>query len=150
MRHYKRMPNTSRTITTLIVHAAYTPPSMDIGASTIRRWHTIENDWQDIGYHYVIRRNGEIETGRPIEQIGAHAQGHNDHSIGVCLVGGYNEQGQPDSNYTFRQLAALYSLGQQLKSQYPGINIIGHRDVSNKACPCFDATAFFAGDTAWQ
>ena len=57
-----------REINDLIVHCSATYGSQDIGAVEIRRVHVDENGWRDIGYHYVIRRNGDIEEGRPVEQ----------------------------------------------------------------------------------
>jgi len=74
------------TIQKLIIHCADTPPNMDVGAEEIRRWHVEGNGWSDIGYHYVIRRCGLIETGRDESTPGAHVRGHNTGSIGVCMV----------------------------------------------------------------
>jgi N-acetyl-anhydromuramyl-L-alanine amidase AmpD len=115
---------------------------MDIGAEEIRRWHSDPephgNGWDDIGYHYVIRRNGEVELGRPIEKQGAHAAGHNAGSIGVCLVGGEDEGGAgPEFNYTAGQMEALRSLVLVLTAQHGIISVIGHNEVSSKSCPNF-------------
>lgn len=133
-----------REINQVIVHCAYTKPTQDIGATEIRRWHK-DRGWLDIGYHYVIRRNGLIENGRDLdndgdihEEVGAHTLGHNRGSIGICLVGGKHKDGTPDSNFTFKQLSALKSLVENLKMIYPKINLHGHRDFSPKQCPCFD------------
>ena len=43
----------------LVVHCSATKPSMDIGLREIKRWHVDDNGWRDVGYHYIIRRNGE-------------------------------------------------------------------------------------------
>jgi len=95
---------TGRPINLIVVHASYTPPSMDIGAETIRDWHVNDNGWDDIGYHYVITRAGEVEVGRPLEMAGAHVRGHNDDSIGVCLIGGMAEdESTPECNFTHWQ-----------------------------------------------
>lgn len=85
-----------------VSHCAATKPDMDIGAAEITRWHKAKG-YFTIGYHYVIRRNGKIENGRPIEQPGAHAQGHNAESIGICMAGGIDENGKPQCNYTAAQ-----------------------------------------------
>ncbi len=77
-----------REINEIIVHCSATPESMDIGVKEIRDWHVNDNKWDDIGYHFVIRRDGTIECGRSIDKAGAHCKGHNAHSIGMCLVGG--------------------------------------------------------------
>jgi len=87
-----------RIIDTVIVHCSATKPSMDIGVDVIRQWH-MNKGWSDIGYHYVIRRNGAVELGRDLdkdgdvdEEIGAHAYGHNATSIGICLIGGVDDR----------------------------------------------------------
>jgi N-acetyl-anhydromuramyl-L-alanine amidase AmpD len=130
----------ARDISRIIVHCSYTPPSMDIGADTIRAWHVEERGWSDIGYHYVVRRNGEIEDGRPVERMGAHARGNNSDSIGICLVGGMAEDGGDDCNFTRWQWEALSVLVDSLDEEYGHLEVIGHRDVDDsKTCPTFDA-----------
>lgn len=137
-----------RTINKIIIHAAYTPPGQDIGVAEIRRWHVEGNGWSDIGYHYVIRRNGVVEEGRPLEQAGAHVAGHNHDSIGICLVGGELAGAgpqTPDCNYTAAQWAALEALVGYFAKRFPDAVIRGHRDYdSSKACPCFDVEAWWA------
>lgn len=136
-----------RAIDTLIIHCSATPPDMDIGTDEIRKWHVEGNGWSGIGYHYVVRRNGVIETGRDLdsdgdidEEIGAHARGFNSHSLGICMVGGIDEQGNADCNFTLKQWIGLDSLLRQLLARYDA-KIIGHRDVdSGKECPSFDAS----------
>lgn len=131
----------SRTIDLIVVHCAATRPSLDIGAKEIRQWH-LDRGWQDIGYHFVIRRNGQVEDGRDIAKAGAHAAGHNQNSIGICLVGGINESGQPADQYTTYQHRALHDLLLQLRDRFPHTRICGHRDLPgvSKACPSFDVS----------
>ena len=128
-----------RNIKQIVIHCAATGPSADIGAKEIRAWHK-KQGWRDIGYHYIIRRNGEIEAGRPVEQSGAHVIGHNAASIGVCLVGGVNAKGRPENNYTKEQWSALKTHIIALARQFPKAEILGHRDFPGvkKDCPCFD------------
>lgn len=122
-----------REIKKLIVHCSATPPHMDIGATEIRKWH-LEKGWADIGYHFVIRRNGDVEDGRPVDQAGAHTQGYNRESIGICLVGGNNE-----ADFSFSQYHSLVALIEKLKTQYGSdITVHGHREFADKLCPCFD------------
>jgi len=133
----------SRPIDKLIVHCSYTPPSMDIGADTIRDWHVNGEGWRDIGYHYVIRRDGAVEKGRQDAVSGAHTYGHNNDSLGVCLVGGKAENDQrADCNFSAAQFMALVQLIRQLRQQHPDIQVYGHRDFANRACPTFDAREF--------
>ena len=70
----------------IMIHCAATRADMDIGAADIDRWHR-QRGWRKIGYHYVIRRNGEVETGRDMDAVGAHCKGMNDKSVSICLVG---------------------------------------------------------------
>lgn len=129
-----------RKINKLVIHCAATPPDMDIGVAEIRRWHVGGNKWQDIGYHFVVRRDGTVENGRPVAVAGAHAKGHNANSIGICLVGGIDAKKRPENNFTPAQWASLEGLVRDLKAKYniQAANIIGHNQVAKKACPCFD------------
>ena len=137
-----------RNIKKIIVHCAATYPTMDIGVAEIRDWHVNENHWDDIGYHYVVRRSGEIELGRPLEIPGTHCQGQNADSIGICLVGGLEKLpgGRSISveNYTDAQYTALERLICELKSRWPLAYVRGHSDYANRACPCFDVRSWCA------
>ena len=135
-----------RHIDTAIVHCSDTPAERDVTAADIRRWHVEQNEWSDIGYHFVIRRDGTLEEGRPVARAGAHVRGHNDNSIGICLVGGMGPKGKPEFNFTYRQMARLLTLLTDLKSQYGLKRIAGHRDFdAGKECPCFNVGAWFNG-----
>jgi len=131
-----------RNIAKLIIHCSYTPASMDIGAAEIRTWHTRDNGWSDIGYHYVIRRNGSLEYGREERIPGAHAKGHNHDSIGICLIGGKGTPPGPTNvnNFTPDQWETLADLIQGLRSRYPETEILGHNEVDKrgKTCPNFN------------
>lgn len=123
-----------REINRIVIHCADTTPSMDVGVKEIRQWH-VAKGWSDIGYHYVITRNGVIEKGRPIEQRGAHVAGHNDDTIGVCLVGGYGGA----FDYTRTQMIALESLVMQLMLDHEALIVCGHTDLDDsKTCPNFN------------
>lgn len=123
-----------RGINKIVIHCADTPSNMDIGAAEIRIWHVNDNGWSDIGYHWVIRRNGQVEEGRPEDQAGAHVRGHNSDSIGVCLVGG-----KGGFNFTRVQMAALEAKVIDLKAKYPDAEVLGHCDLDgSKTCPNFD------------
>jgi N-acetyl-anhydromuramyl-L-alanine amidase AmpD len=133
-----------RSLNKIIIHCADTYEDMDIGAEQIRKWHVEDNGWSDIGYHYVIRRNGVVEFGRPISKTGAHTKGHNVDSIGICLVGGRGEGNAPDDNFTSIQKVALRSLIDALKfTLNPDFEVCGHNEFSKKACPSFNAKKWF-------
>jgi len=133
----------------IIIHCAATKPSMDIGAKEIDRWHR-ERGWLGIGYHWVIRRDGTVERGRDVDQVGAHAKGFNDKSVGICLVGGIHEtlikdrHPKPEANFTPEQWEALDVLVDQMLGMYPGAEVIGHNEVADKACPAFNVQDWLA------
>lgn len=137
-----------RKIEQIVIHCADTPVDMDIGAETIRRWHSDPkpegNGWRDIGYHWVIRRDGTLDQGRKESVVGAHAGGHNRDSIGVCLVGGRGENGNAQFNFTKAQLLTLFALQEDLAARYPGSKVVGHNDLSKKPCPAFNVIAMFS------
>lgn len=111
---------------------------MDIGVKEIDRWHK-QRGWSGIGYHYVIRRNGAIENGRPIEKIGAHVRGHNAYSIGICLVGG-----KDIFDFSRSQMDKLEILLYGLLDKFPNAVLLGHRDLQPaKACPRYDVEAWW-------
>ena len=122
----------------LVVHCSATKPSMDIGLREIKRWHVDDNGWRDVGYHYIIRRNGEVELGRSNRDTGAHAAGYNHKSISLCMVGGMAEDNSAENNFTAQQWTALLDLVKQIKVDYPEANVIGHNEISKKECPSFD------------
>ncbi len=122
----------------IIIHCAATKPSMDIGVEEIRKWH-IQKGFRNVGYHFVIKRDGTVETGRAEDEIGAHAYGNNADSLGICLVGGISDSGQSEENYTDIQWSILRELVEDLLEKYSSdLEVIGHNEVSTKDCPCFD------------
>lgn len=121
----------------IFVHCSATKPSMDIGVREIRQWHK-EKGWLDIGYHFVIRRDGTVEAGREQSAVGSHVQGHNSDSVGVCLVGGIDAKGNFEANFTPQQMSALNGLLHELRGTYPKAVIRAHHDVAPKACPSFN------------
>ena len=132
-------PKRMRTITLIIVHCSANTEGSVLRQADIRAWH-LRKGWKDCGYHFVIPTDGTIETGRPIEQPGAHCKNHNRHSIGVCYIGGLAPDGKTlKDTRTHAQREALRTLLQQLHAQFPKALILGHRDLDpRKACPCYE------------
>lgn len=117
-----------RHITTHIIHCS---DSTFGDASEIDRWHKARG-WRGIGYHFVILPSGEIEVGRPMNQVGAHVRGHNKHSVGTCLIG--------KTDFTPAQMTTLQVLHLTLKAMVPKLEAYGHRDFDrHKTCPNFEA-----------
>ncbi|QNL29331.1 N-acetylmuramoyl-L-alanine amidase [Pasteurella phage vB_PmuP_PS07] len=125
----------------IIIHCSATRPSQDIGVRTLRQWHK-ERGYLDVGYHLIITRDGTVEEGRIISQVGAHTKGYNAVSVGVCLVGGVDENMQPEANFTEAQKVALKEVLADLKVKYPDAQIKGHNDFAPKACPSFKVSNY--------
>lgn len=157
---FKKRKNTDA----IVVHCSASENKPSIDRATIAQWHKTRG-FMDIGYHYVIKTDGVIEVGREKDAVGAHVQGHNATTIGICLVGGVNSKGVSEYNFTPEQMYSLRKLITELKLDYPEAEVKGHRDFPNvhKDCPCFDAGKWFAkgeqtgikhivvtkGDTLW-
>lgn len=140
LRDTLKVRKSRRKITEIIVHCSATPAGKDYTVDEIRKWHR-QQGWSDIGYHYVIYRDGSIHGGRDVDIAGAHCTGHNTNSIGVCYVGGVARDGKtPKDTRTVAQAEGLENLLRLLKDIYPQAKIHGHRDFAAKACPSFDAT----------
>jgi len=131
---------TPRTKTDMIViHCSATPADMDIGAEKIKHWHVVENGWDDIGYHYVIKRDGTLEVGRDESMVGSHARAVNGTSIGICMIGGSNKEGAWENNFLPEQFDTLQQILETLKDKYDIKKIIGHYEVDDKKkCPSFN------------
>ena len=130
-----------RTISLIVIHCSAVRPDQTSSAADIDSWHRDRGFKFGIGYHYVIRRNGEIEPGRPEWMVGAHChvkgQNHNKYSIGVCYEGGLDIRGQPADTRTAEQKVAMRQLLEDLHRRYPRAVIVGHHDLNpNKDCPC--------------
>ena len=89
-----------RLIKHIIIHCAATPNGKDIKASAIDAMHkargfnrtsqairAFNQSLKHIGYHMVIEVDGNIALGRGLEEVGAHVQGSNANSIGICMIG---------------------------------------------------------------
>lgn len=122
-----------RQINAIVVHCSASPDYLDVGRKEIRDWH-LKQGWSDIGYHYVIRRDGTIEAGRPVELPGAHAKGRNRDTVAVCWVG--TNQISP------QQEKSLFGLLNYLRGVYtlPVEAVQGHNEIvkTDKGCPLLD------------
>ncbi|MBX2837365.1 MAG: N-acetylmuramoyl-L-alanine amidase [Gammaproteobacteria bacterium] len=116
----------------LVVHCSDTPDEENLTARDIHAMHQ-GFGWHGIGYHRLIQRSGKIEHGRPDFWIGAHVYGHNEETLGVCLIG--------RSQFTDEQFDSLEQVLSRWLSEYPEAEVVGHRDFSytDKTCPNFDA-----------
>lgn len=132
-----------RNVNEIILHCSATKEGMDFNINDIRRWHVNGNGWEDVGYHYIIKLDGEIQKGRDIEKVGAHCKGRNKHSIGICYIGGLDADGKPKDTRTDKQKASMWLLIERIKKRYGDIPVYGHNEFVNKDCPCFDVEKEF-------
>ena len=134
-----------RSITMIVIHCSDVPPGVRSSAKDIDNWHKKRvtrngTHWKGIGYHFVVRRDGTVETGRRLEEPGAHVDGHNKYSIGICYEGGQDAAGRHVDTRTPEQVKALRELVERMHAYFPKAVILGHRDLNPKRdCPCFDA-----------
>jgi len=160
----------------IIIHCAATRVNSHCPVETINAWHKDRNfkrsaesvkraykthglhviitnpALQYIGYHYYIRKNGDIYCGRHEDEVGAHCLGYNNHSIGICYEGGLDENGKAKDTRTPQQKVAIDALVKDIYRRYEIREIMGHRDTSPdkngngivdpferlKDCPCYD------------
>lgn len=131
----------------LVVHCSATQNVSSFTWKTIDQMHR-QQGWLGIGYHFVIRTDGTIQRGRPLESIGSHVKGYNNCSVGICLIGGVDSKGKSVDNFTEEQKESLKCLLDYLRGYYKDeVTVLGHRDFAgvNKDCPCFDVKGWYKG-----
>lgn len=131
----------------LVVHCSATREGQDLNAADIDRMHR-QRGFKKIGYHYVIKLDGTVEKGRADNEPGAHVEGYNSRSLGICYIGGVanDKKMTPKDTRTPAQIEALAKLLKTLTVKYPKAEVLGHRDIPGvrKACPSFDVRPWWA------
>ncbi|MGY6517446.1 MAG: N-acetylmuramoyl-L-alanine amidase [Lysobacteraceae bacterium] len=136
--------NQIKSVDFIVVHSSATRSDMDWDVSDVRRAH-LQRGWLDVGYHFVIKRDGTVQPGRPLDTPGAHVRGLNHRSIGICCIGGLAPDGKSaEDNFTDEQRDALLRLLVELKTNYPKAEVTGHRDHAATLCPSWDVKSWFA------
>ncbi len=131
------IPNPLHHVKYIIIHCSASAFGFDMGVNALRLTH-LQRGFDDVGYHWIVKINGEVEAGRSETLQGAHCEGHNHHSIGICYIGGLDADGLPANTLTASQDAALTALCKELKRKYTTAKIVGHSQMANKRCPCFN------------
>ncbi len=132
-------------INTIIIHCSATQENKHYTVSDIDRWHK-ERGFDEIGYHYVIYLDGSLHNGRDINMVGAHCKGYNKGSIGICYIGGLDNNNRSKDTRNQQQKNALNDLVKKLQKKYliNKKNIFGHNELnSKKDCPCFNVKSEF-------
>lgn len=148
----------------IVIHNLATSPSMDWGWTEVDRYHRSKG-WRMGGYHFVIARNGDLQTGRPLDVFGAHVAGLNDRSIGIALSGGIAERpatphdsaaaqergwvplpNRPENNFTPEQFNTLETVLFDMRGKFPAAKIVGYGDLDEGKphCPGFDLKKFLS------
>lgn len=117
-----------RAVNKVFIHCSASDNKNHDDISVIKQWH-LERGFNDVGYHFFIKKDGEIQKGRPLEKTPAAQKGHNTGSIAVCLSG--------LDQFTQKQFDALRRLCERFDDEYT-VTFHGHREVSNKLCPNFE------------
>ena len=117
-----------RRVDRVFVHCSASDAAAHDNVEVIRSWH-LKRGWRDIGYHFVITRNGVLRAGRPLSLVPAAQKGHNIGSIAVCLTG--------LRVFTVEQMQKLVDLCVYIDDAYEIITFHGHCEVANKLCPVF-------------
>lgn len=144
-----------RRINYIVIHCSATRAGQTVTAADVDSWHR-KRGFAKIGYHWFVRLDGELEKGRDETEVGAHVQGHNSNSIGICYAGGLDTNGKSADTRTPQQLIKLESVVRDVLSRYPNAKVCGHRDLSPdrngdgkitkneylKDCPCHDVAAW--------
>jgi N-acetyl-anhydromuramyl-L-alanine amidase AmpD len=140
----------TRDITEVVVHHTDTYEDQDIDYDDVYSWHTARN-FKDVGYHFLILRNGDLQVARPISQIGAHClKGHNPFSIGIAFVGGIvgssSKRGRKRDDSTFRpeQWNTFKAFMRAFYTVHPGGQAWGHVDIDpeRRSDPNFDVPSY--------
>lgn len=127
-----------RKIDKIIIHCSATAEGRDVSVDDIDIWHR-KRGYRGIGYHYVVYRDGSVHAGRPPEQVGAHCNGQNSRSIGICYIGGLSRDGTvARDTRNEAQRRSLIKLVKSLKEIFPGATVHGHNEFAHKACPSFN------------
>ena len=118
----------------IVVHHIGMANNDDVSAETVHQWH-LNNGWSGIGYHFLIRKDGTIEEGRPLGTVGAHVYGENRHTVGINLVGNFESAVPTEAQKTaaahlIASLCTVYQLDPVWES-----TVKGHCDLNATACP---------------
>ena len=129
----------------IIIHCSNSTPSEDLNVCELNKLHR-QKGFLNIRYHLIIKRDGIIEAGRDIDEVGSHTEDFDDQSVSICLIGGVetDKDNEPRLNYTARQWETLKSIVKSMCTLYPDAKVIGFNDVdTHKVSPYFDVQEWF-------
>ena len=132
-----------RKINLIVIHCSATRCDKPFPYDALEACHRARG-FNGCGYHYYVTRDGHLHVGRSEDKPGAHAEGYNAHSLGICYEGGLDEKGNSDDTRTPAQKATLIALLRSLKVDYPNAEILGHCELEgvHKDCPSFSCQEY--------
>ena len=128
----------------IIIHSSETTPSENLNSKDLNKLHR-QKGFLNVKYHFIITRDGEVEEGRDMEEIGAHTEGYNDISVSVCLIGGVavDSEVEPRINYTSRQWYELKKYVMYLRYVYSDATVLGFNEIeTTQRSPYFDVQSW--------
>ncbi len=128
-----------RKIKYIVIHCTATSTNTSV-ESLKRYWKEVKGWGETVGYHYLIKADGEVVQLLDESKNSNGVYAHNSECINISYIGGVDKDGMPKDNRTTRQQAAMFGKIIELTHKYPNAEVLGHRDFPNvhKACPCFD------------
>lgn len=124
----------------IIIHHSGSPRDKTT-VDDIMRWHVFDNEWSDIGYHWMIDGKGAVHMGRSERLRGAHCKGHNKDSLGICVFGNFDKEALTEKQKESLQILVTEILDEHdLEWQ----NVYPHGELAKNptACPGHDLSHF--------
>jgi N-acetylmuramoyl-L-alanine amidase len=129
----------NRTVTEMIVHWTDSLSNKNLSAEDIHEYQSALGH-DGIAYHFVIRRDGSLQRGRSINDIGEHTVDRDKLSVGVAFVGGYNaptgtlnpENYKSSASLTREQFNTFDQLVNSFYTTFPGGQVLGHNDIDER------------------
>lgn len=130
-----------RHIHSIVIHYSATNYTTDFDVHDVTAWH-LQRGFNDVGYHYIVKLDGTIQSGRPLDKVGAHVKGKNTGTIGICYIGGLISPEEATDTRTQAQKMALRYLVASLRTVLQrDLKVVGHNDLANTLCPGFSVTS---------
>ena len=118
-------------VDTIVLHHSASPQDRTI--YDVHRWH-LERNWFGVGYHYVIHKDGTIYEGRPLDRIGAHLRGKNATTIGICVMGNFEEHHPTEEQMVATGRLVVYLIN-RFAERGQNLSVVRHRDLAATLCP---------------
>jgi hypothetical protein len=122
----------------LIIHDSHQGPGEWWRPVDVLRWQARKKGLLEVGYHLVVDRDGTTYRTRDVKSVGSHCPGYNHLSVGVCLIGGRDDHGEPEDNFTVSQRCVVGLVAAAFLLEWPKARVVGHNELSgytDSLCP---------------